>query len=689
MPAGGLSVGIDIGGTFTDLVAFNPDTNQFTVAKARTTPRELTGGVLGALRKSGVKLAAAEALVHGTTLVVNAALERRGARTALVTTRGFRDVLEIGRGNRTGHQDLFSGKPAPLVPRSLRFEVRERIAADGSVSAPISMEDLDAVIEAAEKHALEAIAICFLHAYANPEHEEKARNYLQSVLPDVYICASSDTARVWREFERSSTTALNAFVGPQVGKYVSQLEEAAAQAGFKGRLHVMQSSGGVMTAAQARRYAVGTVESGPAAGMIAAAQVGGLISAKLVLGFDMGGTTAKAALVESGLPRITDTLHIDGGVPVQIPSIDINEIAVGGGSIAWIDEVGALKVGPRSAGSEPGPVCFGAGGTEPTVTDANVVLGRINPARYLGGEMKLDVEAARRAIAEKIAAPLGIGEEEAAAGIIAVADSHMALALRRVATANGADPRQTSLVAFGGGGPLHGAAVAREIGMPRVIVPPHPACFSALGMLLADVRRDCARTFVRPFPAEGYEELNDVLEALRRDGIRDLQAAGIPGRNAQCAAYLELRYAGQQWPLTVPVGAAFYVSAEDAKEIRSAFDALYEARFGHAFPDTPTEIVSVRIVATGTQRKPKFATLRGRDPGATPKAQTRRVHFDGAGTIDCPVYRREELLWRDKVAGPALIEETYTTLLVGPGDEAGVDEQGFVFMKVKEAAHAQ
>jgi N-methylhydantoinase A len=334
-------------------------------------------------------------------------------------------------------------------------------------------------------------------------------------------------------------------------------------------------------------------------------------------------------------------------------------------------------------------VCFGAGGTEPTVTDANVVLGRINPQRYLGGEMKLDVDAARRAIAENIAKPLGLSEEDAASGIVAIADSHMALALRRVATANGAEPRQTSLVAFGGGGPLHAAAIAREIGMARVIVPPHPACFSALGLLMADVRRDCARTFVRPFPSEGYEDLNDVLEALRRDGIRDLQAAGIPGRNAQCAAFLELRYVGQRWTLTVPVGSAFYVSAEDAKEIRSAFDALYEARFGHGFPDTPTELVNVRIVATGVQKKPKFATLRGRDPGAQPKAGTRRVHFDETGAIDCSVYRREDLLWRDKVAGPALIEEAASTILIGPGDEAGVDEQGFVFMKIREAKNAQ
>ncbi len=692
MAAGGICVGIDVGGTFTDLVAFHPDTNQIVATKARTTYGELSGGVLGCLKKSGTKLPAVASLFHGSTLVVNAALERKGAKTALVTTAGFRDVLEIGPGSRPRLYDFLCHKPEPLVPRSLRFEVRERLAADGSVVTPICMEDLDAVIEAAEQSAVEAIAICFLHSYANVEHEEKARNYLQSVLPEVYICTSSEVAREWHEFERSATTVLNAFAGPQVDRYVSHLESAMREGGFVGRFHLMQSSGGVISPAQARRHPVGMVESGPAAGMIGAAQVGALIAAKLVIGFDMGGTTAKASLIEGGSPRMSNAHAIDGGagngIPVQVPAIEIAETPIGGGSLAWIDEVGALKVGPRSAGSEPGPVCFGSGGTEPTVTDANVVLGRINPARYLGGEIRLDVEAARRAIDEKIARPLGMTAETAAAGIVAIANSHMALALRGLATASGVDARAASLVAFGGGGPLHAAAVAREIGMSRVIVPPHPACFSALGMLMADVRRDCARTFVRPFPADGYEELNDVLEQLRHDGIRDLQAAGIPGRNAQCAAFLDLRYAGQQWSLTVPVGAAFYVSAEDAGEIRSAFDQLYQARFGHGFPGAPTEVVNVRIVATGTQRKPHFASLRGREAGGAPKSQTRRVHFDGAGAIDCAVFRREDLLWKDRVIGPAVIEEAHSTLLLGPADEAGVDEQGFIFMKIKEAANA-
>jgi N-methylhydantoinase A len=497
-------------------------------------------------------------------------------------------------------------------------------------------------------------------------------------------------AREWGEFERSSTAVLNAFVGPQADKYVAGVESLVKQHGFNGRLHLMQSNGGVLTAAHLRRCPLAMLEAGSVAGMLGAAHAGSLIAAKLVLGFDMGGTTAKASLIEVGALRTAHLRRIDGdGLPVQLPGVEVAEIGIGGGSIAWIDEVGALKVGPRSAGAEPGPACFGAGGAEPTVTDANVVLGRINPTRYLGGEMKLDVDAARRAIQERIARPLGLSEDAAAAGIVAIANSRMALALRGVAVAAGADPRQVSLVAFGGGGPLHAAAVAREIGIARVIVPPHPACFSAVGMLMADVRRDCARTYVRAFPGGDYEELNDVLEELRRDGIRDLQAAGIPGRNAQCSAYLELRYAGQDAALAVPVGTAFYVSSEDAAEIRASFDQLHQARFGHASPEAPTEIVNVRIVATGTQRKPRFASLRGRDSAAAPKSQTRRAHLDEAGTIDCPSFRREDLLWRDRILGPAVIEEAYSTILVGPGDEAGVDEQGFIFMKIKEAKNAQ
>jgi N-methylhydantoinase A len=685
MPASGYSVGVDIGGTFTDFVGFNLETNEIVVTKSRTTPRELTGGVMGCFKKSRVLLSAVESLFHGTTVVVNSIIERKGARTALVTTLGFRDVLEIGRGNRPSNYALGYDKPAPLVPRGLRFEVRERMAPDGSVVQPISMEDLDAIIEAVEKHRIESLAICFLHSYANPAHEEKAREYLQSVLPELYICTSAEVAREWREFERSSTTVLNAFVGPKVEDYVGQLESNAKQQGFSGRFYLMQSSGGLMTSQRARRYPVGLVESGPVAGMMGAAHVGTLARAKLVIGFDMGGTTAKASVIQDGEPQIAQTCYVDGyggGYPLQIPTVDIIEVGTGGGSLAWVDDLGALKVGPRSAGSEPGPVCFGAGGTEPTVTDANVILGRINADRYLGGEMALDVQAAVRAVQDKIAKPLGISLEAAATGILAIANSNMALAVRTLTMEKGVDPKQATLVAFGGGGPLQASAVARELGIPRVIVPTYPSCFSALGMLLADVRHDIVRTCLRPLPSADYTEINRILGELRNEAFLRLQSSGTAGRNAESAAHLDLRYQGQQWTLTVPVGGD-YISAEDATEIRSTFDKMYEARFGHAFPDTATEVVNVRFVATGRQRKPRLPILRGRAGGA-PKAEMRRVHFDEAGVVECPVYRREELLWRDRVAGPALIEENNATTIIGVGDVAIVSEHGFISMQIKD-----
>ena len=630
------SVGVDIGGTFTDFVGFNLATNEIVVSKARSTPRELTAGVMDCVGKSGVALAAMETLFHGSTVVINAIIERQGARTGLVTTKGFRDVLEIGRGNRPANYDLFYQKPEPFVARQHRFEVPERIAPDGAVVTPLQLGDLDAVVAAVEEHRLEALGICFLHAYANSVHEEMARRYLQERLPKVYVCTSSEVAREWREFERSSTTVLNAFVGPTVERYVSRLEHVTREGGFAGWFYLMQSSGGVMTAARARRYPVAMVESGPVAGMIGAAHIGVLCGAPLVIGFDMGGTTAKASLIENGEPKIAQTYYVNGyvrGYPLQVPTIEVIEVGTGGGSLAWLDDLGALKVGPRSAGSEPGPVCVGNGGDEPTVTDANVVLGRINVERYLGGEMRLDVAAARRAITDRIAKPLGLSEDSAAAGLVTIANSNMALAVRAITIEKGVDPRQATMVAFGGGGPLHAAAIARDIGIPRVVIPTLPSCFSALGMLLADLRHDLVRTHVRPFPAEDYSELNRLLDELRSEGTARLRAAEVAATDIECTAFLDLRYQGQQWTLTTPIGGRD-VSAANDRQIRASFNMLYEARFGHSFADIPSEVVNARIVAIGRRAKPGFPALAERRSGV-PSAALRRVHFDAVGFVDC------------------------------------------------------
>ena len=676
--------GVDIGGTFTDFVGFNGVSGEVVVTKARTTPRELSAGILECVRKSNVPLASVETLFHGSTLVINAIIERSGARTGLVTSRGFRDILEIGRGNRPDNYDIFYRKPAPFVPREWRFEVGERLAPDGAIVTPLSVEDLDRVIEAARAQDLEALAICFLHSYANAAHEERAREHLQAALPGVYVCTSSEVSREWREFERTSTTVLNAFVGPKVEKYVSRLESVAAAAGFAGRLYLMQSSGGVMSTARAKRYPVAMVESGPVAGMIGAAHVGALIGANLVIGFDMGGTTAKASLIEDGTPKITQTYYVNGyvrGHPLQVPTIEIVEVGTGGGSLAWIDDLGALKVGPRSAGAEPGPVCFASGGTEPTVTDANVVLGRINADRYLGGEMVLDVALARASIANKVGKPLGLSLDAAAAGILTIANSNMALAVRGITIEKGVDPRQATMIAFGGGGPLQALAIARDIGIPRVLIPTLPSCFSALGMLLADVRHDLVRTHVRPFPPEDSADLNRILDALRNEGIARLEAAGIASSDIECTCSLDLRYRGQQWTLTTPINAN-HVAAESCAQIRQAFNRLYEARFGHSFTDIATEVVNVRVVASGRRPKPGFPRLSSRARG-TPGFVTRRVHIDALGTIDCAVYRREDLLARDRIEGPALVEEDDATTVLCVGDAAEVTEHGFLLIQVK------
>ncbi len=676
-------LGVDIGGTFVDLVRFDLDSGAIAVSKAPSTPDDLTAGIRACLDKSETRLAEVDTLFHGSTMVINTIVERSGARTGLVTTRGFRDVLEIGRGNRPINYDLFYEKPDLLVPRHLRFEVDERLDNTGRELIPVDLAALDAVVAAAGTHGLEAIAICFLHAYANPAHEEEVRAYLQAALPDLFICASNEVVREWREFERSSTTVLNAYVGPRVERYVRRLEEMNAGLGFAGRFYLMQSSGGVMTPARAKRLPVAMVESGPVSGMIGAAHVCQKFAYPLLIGFDMGGTTAKTALIEDGLPSVSPVYYVGGyahGYPLLSPTVEVVEVGTGGGSMAWIDPTGALKVGPRSAGSEPGPVCVGNGGTEPTVTDANALLGRINTARYLGGEISLDLEGARAAIQSKVAEPFGLDLHQAAAGILTIADSNMSLAVRGITLEKGLDPRDAAMIAFGGGGPLHAMRVARDIGIPKVIVPTYPACFSALGMLLADLRHDLVRTFVRPFPLPDHDQLTALLDQLRAEGRDLLAAAGVAAGDITCAAALDLRYRGQHWTLTTPV-ADGPLTEENAGAVRAHFNRLYEARYGHSFSHLETEVVNLRVVALGRRRKPAFPALSRRRGGLTPDA-TRKVYFDGCGFIETPIYLREKLRAGDRIAGPAIVEEADSTTLLFAGDAAEVDEIGFITVHI-------
>src|SRR6058998_4002659 len=512
-----LVVAIDIGGTFTDLIGFDEKTNAFIQAKSLTTPAQLVQGIIDCLNKSGIKADGIDELIHGSTIAINTLIERKGAKTGLVVTRGTRDVYIIGRGNRPEAYNLLFHKHRPLVSRRLTREVEERVLPSGEVHARLDRASLTEACRMLADEGVEAVAVCFLHSYVNPEHERTAGEALREALPDAYLSLSHDILREYREFERMSTTVVNAYIGPKVGGYVSSLKSSLGEIGFHGNLSIMRSNGGVMTPEVATERPVAMMESGPVGGIIASAQVGLALGFPNVISFDMGGTTAKASLVRDGEPTLAPGYYVGGyasGHPVMLPMIDVVEVGAGGGSIAWIDDIGALKVGPHSAGADPGPICYMSGGTEPTITDANVVLGRLDPDNFLGGTMKLDAAAALRGIKEKIASPLQLDPIAAAQAIVEIANNKMSLAVREVSVAKGYDPRDFALVASGGAGPLHVCAIARELYIPKVIVPLYPAHFSALGMLAADERHDFIRTFYADLDGADFRQLERTVEEM-------------------------------------------------------------------------------------------------------------------------------------------------------------------------------
>src|SRR5262245_40187782 len=574
-----LVVAIDIGGTFTDLIGFDEKTNAFTQAKSLTTPAQLVQGIIDCLNKSGLKAGGIDELIHGSTIAINTLIERKGAKTGLVVTRGTRDVYIIGRGNRPEAYNLLFHKHRPLVSRRLTREVEERVLPSGDVHARLDGASLKEACRMLADEGVEAVAVCFLHSYVNPEHERVAGDALRAALPAAYLSLSHDILREYREFERMSTTVVNAYIGPKVGGYVSSLKSSLGKIGFRGNLSIMRSNGGVMTPEVATERPVAMMESGPVGGIIASAQVGIALGNQNIISFDMGGTTAKASLIRDGEPTLAPGYYVGGyagGHPVMLPMIDVVEVGAGGGSIAWIDDIGALKVGPQSAGADPGPICYKGGGTDPTITDANVVLGRLDPDNFLGGQMKLDAEGAARGIEEKIAAPLKLELTAAAQAILDISISTMSLAVREVSVKKGFDPRDFVLVAAGGAGPLHIAAVARELHVPKVIVPLFPSHFSALGMLLADERHDFIRTCYGDLAGMDFTTLVRIHGEMVREATGGLRHKD----SAEQLIHLDLRYVGQEFTLQVPV-TLDQLKAADRSGIRQAFDALYEHRYAH------------------------------------------------------------------------------------------------------------
>ena len=676
-----MRIAVDIGGTFTDLVAADGAGKVFR-SKALTTPDNLARGIEDCLRGAGIDVAGAEFFVHGSTVTINAVLERKGARTGLITTKGFRDVYEIGRGNRPEGYNLFFKRPVPLVPRDLRLEVDERLYASGEALKTLDEESARQAIAALKAAGVESIAVCLLHAYANAAHEQRLGELLRGQFPQAYVSLSHEILREFREYERTSTTVLNSYVGPLVSRYLVALEKMLADGGFNGTFRVMQSNGGVMSADTAKKMPVTMMESGPVAGVIAAARLGESLDCRHIISFDMGGTTAKSSLIKDFHPEVTSSYYVGGyvsGHPMMLPVVDIVEVGNGGGSIAWIDPAGGLKVGPQSAGAAPGPACYGKGGIEPTVTDANLITGRIDPEYFLGSGVRLQRDKAVQAVSEKIAKPLGMSVEEAALGILTIANFNMSLSVRAVSVEKGYDPRDCVLVPSGGGGALHAMAIARELSVPRVIIPPMPAHFSALGMLLADLKHDYVQTYVRELAETTGKEIAAAFSLLEKSALDTLAEEGARAEQIVLRRFLDMRYRGQEYTLPVPITEELGTLV-DFSAIRSRFDQLHQEHYGHSAPNEPVMMVNLRLSALGRfeNKLPLDTISRADESGVRGR---RAVIFDSK-PVDCPIYLRSGLKAKDRLDGPAVIEEIGATILVYPGDRMQVNEFGHLIIDV-------
>jgi N-methylhydantoinase A len=676
-----MRIAVDIGGTFTDLVAVDDD-GRVSRSKALTTPDDLARGIQDCLGGASIDVTGASFFVHGSTVTINAVLERKGARTGLITTKGFRDVYEIGRGNRPEGYNLFFKRPAPLVPRDLRLEVDERLYASGEILRPLDEASATETIAALKAAGVESVAVCLLHAYANAAHERRLGELLREQFPQAYVSLSHEILREFREYERTSTTALNAYVGPLVRRYLVSLEKHLAAAGFSGAFRVMQSNGGVMSAETAKKMPVTMMESGPVAGVIAAARLGELLDCRHIISFDMGGTTAKSSLIKDFHPEVTSSYYVGGyvsGQPMMLPVVDIVEVGNGGGSIAWIDPAGGLKVGPQSAGAVPGPACYGKGGTDPTVTDANLITGRIDPEYFLGSGVRLQRDRAVQTVTERIAKPLGLSLEEAALGILTIANFNMSLSVRAVSVEKGYDPRDCVLVPSGGGGALHAMAIARELSVPRVIVPPMPAHFSALGMLLADLKHDYVQTYVRELTDTTGAQIADAFSLLEESALDILAEEEAKPDQIILRRFLDMRYRGQEYTLPVPVTEELRALA-DFSQIRSRFDQLHQEHYGHSAPNEPVMMVNLRLSALGRSENnlPAVPAPHREDRGERGR---RPVIFDH-GPVVCPIYLRSGFSPGDRLHGPAVIEEMGATILVYPGDKMQVNELGHLVIDV-------
>jgi N-methylhydantoinase A len=692
-------LGVDIGGTFTDLVLVEETTGAVTLGKTLTTQERPADGVIIGVRdilaKAAVSSAELRHVLHATTLATNALIERRGSRTALLTTEGFRDVIEMGNEGRYDLYDLDLELPRPLVPRHLRFEIQERILADGSIRIPLDERQVEAIIGQLDSQGVKAVAVSLLHSYRNPEHERRLGVILGERFGRVSISLSSEVAPEIREYSRTSTTVANAYISELVADYLHDLEQRFRLLGLRGQLFVMMSSGGLCTVEAAARFPVRLIESGPAAGALVAAYLGSASGRSNLLSFDMGGTTAKACVIEAGQPKRTDDFEVDrvwrfkkgSGLPINAPVIELVEIGAGGGSVAWIDQLGLLRIGPDSAGADPGPACYGRNGVRPTVTDADLVLGYLDPNYFLGGSMKLDVDAARQAIQTQVADPLGIEMVRAAWGIHQVVNENMAGAARIAATERGRNPGDYPVFAFGGAGPVHAFGIATILGARELIVPIAAGVASALGLLCAPLSFDFVNSWLARLNATDWDEVMVLYTEMERAGQSIMRDSGTAVDEVRIHRSADARYLGQSSELNVPVPAGD-LNLTSAEVIEQAFHDTYRRRYGRTLVEAPVEIVNWRCVISGAPPElPALhlaaASRQGADDAKGQRKGLRIAYFAAAGGfVPTPVYDRYLLESGFAASGPAIIEERESTTVVGPGSTFTIDSARNIVVRI-------
>lgn len=671
-------IGIDTGGTFTDVSLIEEKTGKSYITKVPSTPSNPSLAVLNGMKQiveeTNINLSDLSFFIHGTTVATNALLEQKGAKTALLTTNGFKDVLQIGRQTRPKLYDFRARKSEPLVPRNLRLELDERIDAQGNILKEVNKDEVILLSEFLKRNQIESLAICFINSYVNPIHEYKVKQVLEELVPNISITLSCEVLPEFKEYERTSTTVTNAYVLPKMKFYLNYLKNKLKDMEIRSNLYIMQSNGGVISANTAINMPVRTMLSGPAGGVLAGTIVAKNTSNKNLITIDMGGTSLDTALIENEVPQYTTISEIEGR-PIKVPMVEMHTIGSGGGSIAWIDAGGALRVGPQSAGADPGPVCYGKGGKEPTVSDANVILGRLNPNSILGGKMKMDVEAARKVMKQKIADPLGITVEQAAEGVLKVINANMVRGIRVISIEKGHDPRDFSLMAFGGAGPLHAVDIANELGCKKVIIPPSPGIACAIGMLMADVRHDYVKTYSTTLSDISLDSVNNILEELTEQAVEELEKEGFSKNNMELQASLDLRYVRQAYEINIPISDNLVLTEESLKLAVKMFHENHEKIYGFNREAEELELVNIRLIGLGKIKELTKETAETDMEKSIKPISKRQVYFNDT-FVNTPIFNRNNLNSEVTIKGPAVIEQLDSTIIIYPNQEATTDNMG-------------